>query len=204
MARLHPRKTAPGVKDGRVQKKNRHAPTPSYWNTPQAELVVDRERPGRGHRHLLRKQHIREFACIVPEWDRLADGLDAIVLAGARPGLDGWYENRVVCICAWDKDIVQEYPVEHVEAHAGLLDRLQVERTDDGDGYALCRFTESTARAFQLLHVLLHELGHHYDYMSVGNARDPLPRGEPFAEEWAYRYEKLVWDRYLETFGLEW
>ncbi len=29
------RRTTPKVTDGRVQKKNRHAPTPTYWNTHQ-------------------------------------------------------------------------------------------------------------------------------------------------------------------------
>jgi hypothetical protein len=199
----HPRKTAPKVRDGKVLRKNRHARTPSYWNTPQASLVIDRERPGRGFKHLLRKKHITEFACIVPEWDKLADGLDAIVLA-AGGDADGWYDNGVVGICAWEKQIVQEYTTEHVRQHSDLLDQLQVEREKIKRGAVLCKFTESTARAYQLLHILLHELGHHFDRMTAGTISGQSPRGEPFAEEWAYEYERLVWDRYVEAFGLDW
>jgi hypothetical protein len=67
----------------------------------------------------------------------------------------------VVGICAWDRELEQTYSLAHVEEHAALLDRLQVERDLEGRGWVRCKFTRSTARAYQLLHIFLHELGHH-------------------------------------------
>jgi hypothetical protein len=38
----------------------------------------------------------------------------------------------VVGICAWDRELEQTYSLAHVEEHAALLDRLQVERELEG------------------------------------------------------------------------
>ena len=73
------RRTTPKVTGGKVQKKNLHAPTPNYWNTVQSVPAIDKERPGRGYRHLLTKKDILEFIEIVPEWDELSTGLDAVL-----------------------------------------------------------------------------------------------------------------------------
>jgi hypothetical protein len=48
---------------------------------------------------------------------------------------------------------------------------------------------------------LLHELGHHHDRMTTRSRRVGC-RGEGYAEGYAWEYERLVWDRYLATFGL--
>ncbi|MCA9720411.1 MAG: hypothetical protein KC468_37460 [Myxococcales bacterium] len=57
------------------------------------------------------------------------------------------------------------------------------------------RFDRRRAAAFQLLHVLLHELGHHVD------AQGPLSRRaywrrEEFAEQWARRCADRIWSAY--------
>ena len=62
--------------------------------------------------------------------------------------------------------------------------------------------TEGQARAFQLLHVLLHELGHHHDHMTTRSRRSAA-RGEWFAENYASQYEAQVWNDYLRRFGLD-
>jgi hypothetical protein len=80
------------------------------------------------------------------------------------------------------------------------MDRLDVPRVDRGS-YVLCKWTEETARAYQLLDVLLHELGHHHDLMTT-RSRWNAARGEPFAEAYARRYADVIWDAYMMTFGL--
>jgi hypothetical protein len=71
------RKTAPKVKSGRVQKKNRWAETTRLDSVP----VVERERPGDGYRHLLKVRDIEgdaeEYARIHEDalWDACADRL---------------------------------------------------------------------------------------------------------------------------------
>ena len=85
-----------------------------------------------------------------------------------------------------DKDLIQrlEVPVERVERRKYI-----------------CKFDEQTARAFQLLDVLLHEIGHHHDRMTTRSKVDAA-RGEDYAEEYARKYQSIIWDRYIETFGL--
>src|SRR5262245_18299661 len=47
-----PRKTAPKVRNGQVQRKNRWQETPNCYNTEQPVPVIDRQWPGYGFRHL--------------------------------------------------------------------------------------------------------------------------------------------------------
>ena len=67
------------------------------------------------------------------------------------------------------------------------------------NGY-LCKFTEAQARAYQLLHILLHELGHHDRITTKSQKR--ASRGEPYAEAYALTYEAKIWDVYQRRFGL--
>lgn len=83
---------------------------------------------------------------------------------------------------------------------AAHLDRLGVPARKGPGCYEL-RFTEGTARAYQLLHIFLHELGHHYDRMTTRSKR--TSRGEPYAESYATKHAETVWDRYLAEFGLD-
>lgn len=194
------RRTAPKVIDGQVQKKNRHALTPNYWNTRQKVPVIDKERPGRNYRHLLTKKDILEFIEIIPEWNELSKGLDAVLLATGERRLDGWYDLGVIGICAWERNIWREVGKGYFVDHAEIFSRLSVESKRQGGGY-LCHFTQATAKAFQLLHIFLHELGHHHDRMTTKNQKYS-GRGETYAEEWAIKYEQIVWDSYLKKFDL--
>ncbi|UCE60992.1 MAG: hypothetical protein JSU63_04420 [Phycisphaerales bacterium] len=194
------RKTTPKVRDGTVQRKNRHAPTPDYYNTPQEIPVLDRERPGKDHRHLIRKKHLIDFISILPDWDELSVGLDAIVLAHEE-GINGWHRPGIVAVCAWPRKIWEVWGPEFYFEHREILKRLGVP-CEKQPGEYLCKFTEATARAYQLLHVLLHELGHHHDRMTTRSKEDSS-RGEGYAEQYANRYSSVVFNRYLEVLGLE-
>lgn len=194
------RRTAPKVTDGKVQKKNRHTPTPNYWNAPQRVPVIDKERSGRGYRHLLSRRHILEFIEIVPEWNELSIGLDAVLLARGDFDCDGWYDNGVVGICAWSRDFWTEVSDAYFQEHEEVFSRLGVKSERRGR-FHICEFTEMTARAYQLLHIFLHELGHHHDRMTT-KCKVRAGRGESYAEEWAFKFEKRVWDSYLKKFDL--
>lgn len=188
------RKTAPEVRDGKVQKKNRHAPTPSYWNTRQQVPVIDKERPGPGFKHYLRKQHIARFIHMLPDWAALSEGLDAIVLAPGGGGLDGWFDDGVVGICAWQRDPRNIMEIEYFKEHADIFDRLGVQSVKRGNHYE-CIFSDTQVRAYQLLHILLHELGHHKDRSTN--------HGEKYAERYARQYEAGIWTQYLNEFELK-
>jgi len=196
------RKTTPKVTGGRVRKKNRWAlALDDYHRVEQRVPVIDRKRSGDGYRHLLRRRHIEDFIAVLPDWDELSHGLDAIVLAPGERNADGWWEPGVVAVCAWDEGLWTHSTPKYCESRRSIMDRLGVPREDHG-AYVLCKWTEGTARAYQLLDVLLHELGHHHDHMTTRSRRDAA-RGEPFAEEYARRHADMIWDRYMTAFGLD-
>jgi len=194
------RRTATRVVDGRVQNKNNHAPTHSIWSDPARELVFQRQRPGPGHRHLLTKEELIEFIAIVPNWETLSTGLKAVLLAPGGGNCMGWCEDGVIAICAWERELWMEQDAEWVADHADLMDRLGIEREKLAWG-VLCKYTERQAKAFQLLHIFLHELGHHHDRMTT-KSKGSAANGEPFAEARAYEWERRVWDAYLRRFPL--
>ena len=184
---------------GKAYSSDRIEPTATYWNTNQPYPVIDKERPGPGFRHLLRRQDILVFIDLIPNWDELSKDLNAIVLARGEGGLEGWYSEGVVSICAWERDLWRRHPLHYYEENRGVFDRLGVDCERRGER-VLCKFTESQARAFQLLNVLMHELGHHHDRITTRSKLE-CSRGEPYAEEYALRTEPLIWGRYLEVFG---
>lgn len=197
----YPRKVTPRVVDGKVQRKNRAAPTPTYWNTPQDLPVLDRRRPGAGYRHLITKQDLAKFIALLPDWAGLSKGLNAVVLAPGEPWSHGWHTAGVVGLCAWERELRQCVHREYYREHREILKRLEVPVERIGDAYH-CQFDEAAARAFQLLHVFLHELGHHHDRMATRSKRQ-ASRGESYAEQYARQHEDVIWDRYFEVFPRE-
>jgi hypothetical protein len=194
------RRTAPRVVRGKVQRKNRWSPTPNYYNSSQDRPVVDRRRPGRLHRHILYKQDVLRFIDLLPDWAELSIGLNAVVLAPAGYNVDGWHRPGVVAVCAWRRELWYETDRAWFEAHRPVLERIGVPCEDIEGGDVLCQWTEGTIRAYQLLHVLLHELGHHRDRMTTRSKKDAC-RGESFAEQYALDYADRIWDRYVVEFG---
>jgi len=194
------RKVTPKVVSGRVQKKNSHETTFNYFDQDPGYPVIDRQRPGEGYRHLLTKADIQKFIDILPDWSELSVGLKAIVLA-EPDDCYGWHDRGVVAICAWDRVLWEEWDNEkfYLE-HVSVLERLGVKTEKLPNGNYEVQFTENQARAFQLLHILLHELGHHHDQMSTKSKR--TGRGEPYAEAYALKYMDAIWADYIKRFPL--
>jgi hypothetical protein len=195
------RRSAPGVRNGVVQRKNNWTRTPNYHITPQAHLVVDRQPPGRGYRHLLLQRDVRRFVELLPDWQELSQGLNAIVLAPGSRHYLGYHLPGLVAVAAWERQVERVWDVDFVDEHRLILALLGVPMLPVGTGNVLCRFTENTARAFLLLHVLLHELGHHHDQMTT-RARRHSCRGEDFAERYAVDRSLELFDRYVRAFDL--
>lgn len=204
------RKSTPKVCDGKVQRKNRAALSPHYSQSPQAYPIVDRQRPGQVYRHLITKAQLHRFIGLLPNWTELSCGLNAIVLAPGEEGAFGWHRPGTVAVCAWGAELELDWPNDYIDEHRDVLNRLGVEtclifdRPDDlldpYPGYRRVLFSETSARGFQLMHVLLHELGHHYDRMST-KLQICASRGEPYAEQYAAKYSSRIWNAYFEEFG---
>jgi hypothetical protein len=162
---------------------------------------VERHKPGFGYRHVLKQRDVAAFLRLLPDWSELSQGLNAVVLAPGEFDCDGWHVPGVVTICAWERGLWREVSSGWYAGHRELLERLEVPCDQTAEGSFLCKFKEASIRAYQLLHVLLHELGHHHDRMTTRSRKDSC-RGECYAEEYAWRYEALIWDSYQESFGL--
>lgn len=197
------RKSTPEVKGCQVQKKNDWSLTPNYYSHTQRDVIIDRKRPGKGYRHLLLARDIRNFIRLLPDWEDLSQGLNAIVLSPGEWDIDGYHAPGVVHVCAWEDDfwIDYEYDTDFFRSHEPIFRRLGVPIDVQDNNVAMCQFTEATAKAYQLLRILLHELGHHHDRMTT-KSRLEASHGESYAEAYALRYEALIWERYREAFGL--
>ena len=205
MVRFH-RRTAPRVRNGRVQVNSRWEDTPSYITHLPDRPVIDRRHPGKGYRHLLKKRDVLRFLSLLPDRRRLTTGLRAIVLAPGRPGLDGrCWQDGVIELFAWERNLWRVMPADYFQLNQDFLDRLEVPYAEEEGRYPgvsyLCMFDEPTARAFQLLAILLHELAHHHDRMST-RRQDHFGFGEDYAEQYARRYTELIWRRFQEAFPL--
>ena len=199
--RLSNRKSAMRVVNGETRKKNNWSSSRDYYYAPDPRTVfVDRNRPGDGYRHVLNKGDIYRFLEILPDWNRIAVGLNAVVLCPGLDGIDGYHCPGVVHVCAWEIGLWRETRKTYYREHRDLFERLGVDSEPVGNDCYLCKFDERAVRGHQLLHILLHELGHHHDRMTTLLQRRSS-RGEPFAEQYAREYEALIWDRYHRAFS---
>jgi hypothetical protein len=196
------RKTTTRVRGGRVQKKNNWvADRRDYFAWPQDEIRLDRNDPGDGYRHVLTVPQLRKFIGLLPNWDEIAVGLDAIVLDSGREDAMGWYDRGVVALCAWPahSGFWFESDPHWNDENKVLLALLNVQ-IDEQDGRVGLLWTEAQARAFMLLDVLPHELGHHCDSMTTRSRR--VGRGEPFAEAYSRQVLDRVWPIYTQHFDI--
>ncbi len=195
------RKTAPRVKRGKVQRKNRCVPTSTCYNTPQPYPVIDRCKPGFGARHILRKDDVSRFIRLLPDWKELSKGLNVIVLAPRERGCDGWHRPGIVAVCAWRRELGYEACSWWYDDHRPVLNQIGVTCEPTDDGSVFLDWCESTIRAYQLTHVLLHELGHHHDRITTRSKRR-ASRGEGYAERYAIQNANSIWERFIDEFGL--
>jgi hypothetical protein len=198
------RRTAPKVRGGKVQKKNNWEQSPNMFYTLQDEILVERKRAGKGFKHLIRKQEVYEFFELIPDWQKVSQGLDGVVLDGGSRSLLGRYNWSVITLFAWETEIVWNCATEKfVREHEEVFDMLNIpySPSEDEKGYFRVGFTESSAKSFLLIHVFLHELGHHVDKMT-SRQQESCGRGEDFAEGWARERAVEVYDNYCRFYRL--
>jgi hypothetical protein len=192
------RRTATKVKDGRVQRKNNCRPT------GHDGYILDRESPGRGFCHVVSKRDLQAFFDLIPDWGRYSERLERIVLVARDESCDGAYEffhreeTGAIFLHAWREDLWIDLTVSYFDSHRYILEAIGVS-FDRQDDCVTCRFTEGQARAFMLLHVFMHELGHHYD--RIHQKHLGASKGEEYAERFAnVRFEQLFTE-YVRVFG---
>ena len=170
---------------------------PFLWIPHQYLPIIDKEAPGKGFRHFLTKKDIVRFIYLIPEWNNISKGLTKIILAKGVEGSDGWYSGTVLAINAWDREFWRWVPPEYYLEHRKIFEKLNIQCCKQGREY-LCKFDSASIKAFQLLHVFLHELGHHFDRITTKSQKESS-RGECYAEEYAREVDDSIWRRYFET-----
>ena len=214
------RKTSPKVIGGHVQRKNNHT------RTARLGYVVDRVRPNRGYVHVVSKKEIHDFTDIIPDWAKVCEGIESIFLDQGDEYTDGYYRHYendgtgVIWLCAWSKDLWVEHSEVYYQEHKWILEILGVvcEKSEKKQEYDMskvasseehevepeiiwtCYFTLQQAKAFMLMHIFLHELGHHIDKLR-SKKKNIIRGGEVFAENYANRRFHELWGSYVELFG---
>ena len=191
-------RTATKVKDGRVQRKNRHRPT------GHDRYVLDRESPGRGFCHVVSKRDVQAFIDIIPDWHRYSERLERIVLASRSDGCDGAHEfyhreeTGAIFLHAWHEDFWTDLTIPYFDSHQNIFETFGVSYNRQ-EACVTCRFTEAQARAFMLLHIFMHELGHHYD--RIHQKHWDSSKGENHAERFATSRFNQLFPLYVQIFG---
>jgi hypothetical protein len=192
------RRTSTKVVDGQVTRKSR-----GYLSSA-AEYIIRKEPAHVGFTHVVSPNQLRKFLQIVPGWPEAAHRLHEIVLTGGSNygfGYQTFYQHSkvgVIALCAWPKELWKPVSSAFYSEHRHVLDALGVERSRDRLPHIL-RFTVAQARAFSLLHVFMHELGHHRDWLRRRGRG--LPNKELIAEDYANRYFDQLLPIYCEKFG---
>lgn len=192
------RRTSTKVIDGRVSPKNRADIT-----QPNGYRIV-KTLPGRGYTHVVSQRQLEKFIELIPNWGRLSERLETIEISHGHQdyyGFHAMYRRRktaIIALCAWPKALWTPLWLPFFHQHRHILDAIGVPyhiRLTE----ARCLFTVAQARAFTLLHVFMHEVGHNWDAL---HRRGPcLPNVEPFAEDFANSHFQLLLPLYRERFG---
>jgi hypothetical protein len=173
----------------------------SEYDYPDGEFVIDRKRSAPGYKHLVNEKDLNCFIGLIPDWQELSKGLKAIVMD--RGGYDspmGQYSGGIIVVSAWENEISGEFYIDFLDEHKFILDLIGVDSEPRGK-YCYVDFDRNSAKAFLLLHIFLHELGHHVDCMDSKSRKQPS-RGEQFAEDWANEYAEILFDSYVDHFKL--
>jgi hypothetical protein len=149
---------------------------------------------------VLKRRDLERFIELIPGWDELSNGLKWIVLS-SDTSWSGYYRRGELAVCAWPSTLWTEDMSKHFYwEHAELLERLGVDVWKVGYRW-VAEWTENQVRAYQLMHVFLHELGHHRDWMTTRSKRGP-ERGEAFAQAFAFELEEQLWEGFARVFPL--
>lgn len=192
------RRTSTKVIDGRVSPKSR-----SDLSTINGYLI-EKFPAGRGFRHVVSPTQLAAFIELIPDWGDHSHRLKRICLIGGSDDYFGYHaryrqvNSAMIALSAWSKKMWMPLSLGFFREHRDIFDAL-------GVGYQLgltaanCRFTVAQARAFTLLHVFMHELGHHRDWLRRRGVK--LPGKEEYAETFARRHFDLLLPAYKTRFG---
>ncbi len=192
------RKTSTKVVGGRVTRKSR---------SDLSEVngyVVERVAAGRGFRHVVSPRQLESFIELIPGWREYSFRLERILLSRGYENAFGYHEFfrrekvATIALCPWPKALWTPISLPFFYEHRRVIEALGVPY-DIGLRRATCRFTVAQAKAFSLLHVFLHEVGHHRDWLRRRGVK--LRGKEQIAEDFANRLFETMLPLYRDRFG---
>jgi hypothetical protein len=125
-------------------------------------------------------------------------------LACRSENCDGAHEfyhrekTGAIFLHAWRDDLWTDLTAAYFDVHQPIFEEFGVSYDRMPDCVA-CRFTEAQARAFMLLHIFMHELGHHYD--RIHQKHLGACKGEDYAERFATSHFEQLFASYVRVFG---
>ncbi len=193
------RKSTERIRNGDVERRNRSHKSPHYALARPGEPIIERHRAGPSYRQVLLKRDVEVFLSLLPEWPELSKGIQAVLLTAGDPEYLGWYQTGAVAVCAWDRDISGLWTRRFVDQNQDVLGRLEVE-TEPRDGKTVfVDWDERSVKAYQLMHVLLPEIGLHHDQMAT-RTRIESSRGKQYCAHYASEHGEAIWNAYLDAF----
>jgi hypothetical protein len=196
---IYHRRTDPKVTGGKTLKKNNWDHTVRRAFLGPDDIFVERHNPGKGYKHVVSRRQVTAFLNLLPDWGEISQGFRGVILDEGGQDRDGWYNFGTVGLCAWEEDLWITVTEAYNSEHAEVFGMLGVE-SEHRDDEHLLKYTLRQATAFALMHVLLHELGHHHDCITT-RWQAASARGEGYAERYALEYAPTIWDRYQDAFG---
>lgn len=191
------RKTSTKVVDGEVRTKSRFTLTSIHGYS------IEKLAPGRGFKHVVSPRQLSQFIEIIPDWENLSYRLRRIELAPGYMDYFGYHTFyrrsgvALIALNAWPKKLWTPLSAGFFRRHRHIFEALQVPY-EIQFRKAICRFTVAQARAFSLLHVFLHEVGHHHDWLHRRGTRKNV---EGYADDFADSYLEMLLPIYKERFG---
>lgn len=198
------RKTAPKVKDGRVQKKHRHDASEYLALVDGRSFTVLKHRAREGYRHVVQLPDVYRFVELIPSWSTVSNGLSALALDayGCEEQTGCHYDPgyRAIWMRPFPEAMQTTWSRRYHDVHGEFTSRLGVESVREDDRSVTLTWTLAQARAWQLLHLFLHELSVHAQFMRGGQK----PRSEHDAEEaeqYAFRTAARILPAYEKALG---
>ena len=199
------RTTTPRVKNGKVQRKNRTQNTELAGLLDNSRFNVIRFKPDGPYFHPVRQPEVYRFVELIPDWTQISKGLSACVLNkdgdDVQQGASYERSYHAIWIDPFPKSLSTIWSHAFFTAHKTFVERLgaRVEFAESSSNITI-HWTESQARAWQLLHLFLYELKVHAEYITLAKNRR-FEHSNSVAEAYAFQTAEIIWDPYESEFG---
>jgi hypothetical protein len=197
------RKTTPKVKDGRVQRKNRTDESEYLALVDGRQFTVIKHRARAGYCHVLQLPEVYRFVELIPDWPTISKGLSALALDGygSDEQTDTNYEPgyRSIWMRPFPKTMKTSWARGFHDRHREVLARLGVAPVAAAGNPVTVTWTASQAKAWQLLHLFLYDLGVHDQFMRGQNPRTEHSNEE--AEDYVFTTAERILPAYERVIG---